>query len=502
MTWLRTFLAVVAGALLLAGTTSAGADTGRNRDTGAAAAKPSQWVLSADAMRVGKNRSMGLKLDRHRVMWLGTRADDPVDNNTSFIYDTRSRSFRETAPIPGAKSHTFVGAAGVLSDGTVVLTGGLLVDPTTEQLNPGNRLSYRYHPRTNRWTRTGDLPEAQEWYLTPTTLLEDGRLLIAGGIGLGGSATGTGSRKAFVYNPHQKTTVDVVDPTTGRETGRKTVVRGRWDYTRKADGTVSTLRSAHIFGNAVLLKDGRVFVGGGHTVWDFSRTDNSKLATHPDFFDPETGVWSKGAPFPKIPGEDNRLENSRGGRTNGVGIAVLGNGRVVIAGGYAASDGDGFFDTLISRRSILVMTPAKNPAKSRYRLSPHPIPPSRNAGGVFGDSGRGQVLTYAISRNRAVIAGGQNTFAEDLYDSYVYDDRDSSVTRGPDMVHGVAQWAAEDPESGYPVGYQAAKISTQAVSMGNSKLVFDHDLLVHGGSYDGVSSEGAGSPYAEQVRIR
>ena len=230
-------------------------------------------------------------------------------------------------------------------------------------------------------------------------------------------------------------------------------------------------------------------------------TGESVLATDTDFFDPATGVWSRGAPFPRVAGEDDSIPGSRGGRTNGVGFAVLDNGKVVIAGGYTASAGQPYFETLIARQSILVMTPAKNALQSRYRVSPNPIPSGLGSGGLFGDAGRGQVLTYAVSRNRAVIAGGQNNLPEDLYDSYVFDERTSSVTRGPDMAHDIAEWAA-DPESGVPADYQSVRISTQAVSMNNSKLVFDGGLLVHGGSYDNVDLDVALSGRVETVRIR
>ena len=91
-----------------------------------------------------------------------------------------------------------------------------------------------------------------------------------------------------------------------------------------------------MFGNAVRLKDGRVFVAGGHTFWipDFTdANDLSVLATDTDYFDPATGEWTTGAPLPTIQGEDDQIPGSYGGRANGVGVAVLGNGKVIIAGG-------------------------------------------------------------------------------------------------------------------------------------------------------------------------
>ena len=335
---------------------------------------------------------------------------------------------------------------------------------------------------------------------SPATLLMDGRLVVPGGMGLGGLATGTGSRNGFVYSGSQKATVDVIDPVTGERSGAKAVVQGKWDYTRRGDGTVSLLNSGHLFGNAALLKDGRLFVGGGHARWDWRNTDASILAAGTDFFNPATGAWSSGAPFPSIPGEDDRVSNSRGGRTNGVRFAVLDDGKVLIAGGFSANDGESYFGTTIGRQSILLMSPAANPLRSRYQVSPNPIPSGTDFGGLFGDGGRGQVLSYALSRNRAVIAGGMDNVGEDLFDSYVFDARDSSMTRGPDLAHGVPLWAAQHPEWGYPEDYQTATISTLGVSMNNSRLVLDHDVLVHGGGVDGIGADNfLGSRYVEQL---
>lgn len=458
-----------------------------------------EWVLSRGTLPVGKDHVIGLKLDAYHVMWLGGVADDLVGSNRCFIYDIRTRTFRETAPIPAAKPIDQFATAGVLPDGSVVIAGGVVAGASTAVPNEQNQLSYRYDPRTDRWTRTGDLPEPQEWLFVPTTLLRDGRLLIAGGQGLDGLGTGAGSRDAFVFNLRQRSLVKAVDPRTGLPTGATTVVQGRWDYTRRTDGQVSRLTGAHLFGNAVLLKDGRVFVAGGHSTWDWRNTGASVLATGTDFFDPATGVWSSGPALPSVVGEDDRISGSHGGRTNGVGFALLDNGDVVLVGGYSQTDGASFFETAIARQSILVLTPAAEASRSRFRLAPHPIPPGTDFGGFFGDGGRSQVLTYAISRNRVVIAGGQDSFGEDLYDTYLLDGRDLSVRRGPDMAHGVAAWAAENPDFGYPADYQTATISTRAVSMANSKLVLAGDVLVHGGSYDGIGVTFLSSRYVEQL---
>jgi hypothetical protein len=495
---MRSFRALVVGAF--AGTlcisASAGVATAAgNASTGDAAAVPG-WSLSTQQVPVGKDKAIGLKLDDHQVMWLGGEADDPADNNTTYIYDTRTRTSRATARIPAAKPMDHFAIAGVLSDGTVVVAGGGIATPPSA-LNAASVLSYRYDPATNRWSRTGDLPEPQQWLFTPTALLRDGRLVITGGLGLDGLATGTASLHAFIYNPRLTSTVDAIDPNTGLKTGKKVVVAGRWDYTRRADGTATTLAGGHYFGNEILLADGRVFVGGGHTMWN-PDTDISTLATDTEFFDPATGIWSQGAPLPPVPGEDNLIANSHGGRANGGCFAALPDDQVVIAGGNSQVDGQPYFGIEIGRQSILVMTPTANPRNSRYQLSPNKIPSGTNYGGFFGDGGRNQLLCYVTTDSRVVFAGGQYVVGEDLYDTYVFNPSDWSIRQGPDLVHGVAQWAAADPSLGYPAGYQAAAISTQAVSMRDSQLVFGNDVFVEGGGYDGISLDGLGSRYIEQ----
>ena len=456
----------------------------------AAAEDTPAWSLSRDTLPIGKNAASGVKLDEHRVMWVGGLADDPADSNRSFIYDVRTRKFRETSPVPATKHMDRQIAVGVLNDGSVIVAGGDPASPSS------SRLSYRYDPRADTWTRTGDLPEAQGWFFTPTLRLRDGRLLAAGGIGSDAGPAGSASRKAFVFDFTQTARVEMIDAT-GAPTGGVAKVPGKWDYTRSAN-TVSTLGDGHLFGSAVLLRDGRVFVGGGHSAWNvLGGGDVSTLATNTDYFSPATGRWTSGAPLPPVAGEDDRIPGSAGGRTNGVCVSVMDDGQVVLAGGATHTDGEEYFATLLTRRSIIVMSPATNPKDSTYRVVPTRIPPGTEFGGLFGDGGRNQLPCYALPQNRVLISGGQSSVGEDLYDTYVFDRRTSTLTRGPDHVHAHPLWA---PAFGYPADYEAAVISTLGVSMRNSLLVFGGRTLVHGGGLDGIADEPfPGSRYVEQL---
>jgi hypothetical protein len=456
------------------------------------------WVLSNGQLPVGKDRACGVKLNDRQVLWVGGIPDHPADSNRVFIYNVKTRRFREVAPVPAAKQMNHKVAVGVLHNGHVVVAGGTILDPD----GATSRLSYRYDPDDDTWTRTGDLPERQEWIFTPVTRLGDGRLLAVGGLGQEGLMTGIGSVKAFVYDAEQTSTVEAVDPQTGVATGDSVVVHGKWDYTRRvSDNTETTLGRGHLFGNAVRLKDGRVFVVGGHIFWRNMTDDVSVQAIDTDYFDPDTGDWRTGAPLPTVPGEDDHKPDSHGGRTNGVGVAVMNNGKVVIAGGATHTDGAPYFETILCRRSILVMTAKPNPASSSYALATDRIPSGNGWGGYTGDGGRNQLPCYAVPGNRAVLAGGQDSNGDDLYDTYVFKATTGHLTRGADRVHDTPGWLPQHPE--YPPGYQCAVISTRAVSMANSKLVFPAATLVHGGSYNAVGDDFdtiQGSRYAEQIK--
>jgi hypothetical protein len=465
-----------------------------------------QWLASRGHMPVVGEETIGVKIDDHRIMWLGESSANHADNRRTFIYDVRRQTFRETAPVPLVKvagqtadqdsSPLTWAAVGVLSDGDVVIAGG--VPGVNARRDAATKLSYRYDLAHNRWTRTGDLPHFQGWVGTPTLRLADGRLLMTGGFTNGtGPGDGVASVHAFIFDPRRWTTVAQVDPDTGQPTGQQVKVRGAWDYTRTADGRESKLSEGHSFGNQVLLRDGRVLMAGGHTVWKFvdGKSVSSTLATHTEFFDPRTGAWTRGPNLPVIPGEDDQIAGSHGGRTNGVCMSALPDGKVVMAGGFTQTDGADFFATAVGRQSILVLSPAADPRRSRFQVSPNPIPSGRPFGAFAGGPGRGQLPCYALSGDRVLIAGGQSNAGEDLYDTYLFDPRTFAIRRGPDLLHGTTTWAAD---YGYPDGYQCATISSLEINMHSSLLVFPGDVLVHGGGYDGRTN-GYGLPFVEQL---
>jgi len=153
------------------------------------------------------------------------------------LYDPATGTFSPAGRMtPDRSSHT----ATLLSDGRVLMAGG------TDWYNPTQ--TELYDPRTGTFTRTGEMTTDRGWSYTrlfTTTLLTDGRVLIAGG--------------------HNVTSAEVYDPRTGK-----------FNLT----GPMTAPRQGHA---AALLPDGRVLLAGG--------SDNIYHLATAELYDPRTGTF-------------------------------------------------------------------------------------------------------------------------------------------------------------------------------------------------------------------
>ena len=144
--------------------------------------------------------------------------------------------------------------ATLLQDGRVLVAGGFVVQPDSNWSNVDHLDTAEiYEPATGAWTPADSmtLPRARH----TATLLDDGAVLIAGGIGSGIDSTFRSSAKVY-------------DPSTDS-----------WAST----GKMEWKRSNHA---AIRLSDGKVLVAGG---WEENRgeTDSAEV------YDPSTGAWSQ-----------------------------------------------------------------------------------------------------------------------------------------------------------------------------------------------------------------
>ncbi len=236
------------------------------------------------------------------------------------LYDPVSGLWTSTMPL--IHSRDVFPPAALLQDGRVLIFGGV-------SSVGGEELSAEiFDPETGRWDGAGKVPA---WLVSSTTVvLPDGRMLAVGGWR---PPDGTGS--AGIY-----------DPSTGRWAATATPMRyggypsvtllknGRVLIAGGADGEGRPLASAELYdpsndtwtatGNmmapraeqtATLLQDGRVLVAGG------AKTFAGKGLPSAEIYDPSTGTWTA----------TGSMSEARGGFT----ATLLEDGRVLVAGGYA-----------------------------------------------------------------------------------------------------------------------------------------------------------------------
>lgn len=168
---------------------------------------------------------------------------DPFD--TAELYDPATGKFRATGSMTTVREgHT----ATLLQDGRVLITGGWkMVWTPSEGLETPLASAELYDPQTGKFTATGSMTTAREGQTA--TLLQDGRVLIAGG-----DASGDGP-----------TTSELYDPATGLFTPTRSMPALTYIQT------------------ATLLNDGRVLVAGG---------------TEAEIFDPTTQAYASVAWVP------------------------------------------------------------------------------------------------------------------------------------------------------------------------------------------------------------
>lgn len=199
------------------------------------------------------------------------------------VYDPKTGAFSSTQDMIAQRCYQ---TATPLQDGRVLIAGGTTV---TTGGGTGELASAElYDPATGTWSATGSMTAAREWGQTATLLL-DGRVLIAGG-----SADAGIMASAEIY-----------DPKTGQFSSTGSMKINRFRHT------------------ATLLADGRVLIAGGYS--GEGRTATSVAES--ELYDPSTGTFTT----------TGSMTTARDEHT----ATLLANGRVLIAGGYSGSYGNG-----------------------------------------------------------------------------------------------------------------------------------------------------------------
>jgi Abnormal spindle-like microcephaly-assoc'd, ASPM-SPD-2-Hydin/Galactose oxidase, central domain/Kelch motif len=174
--------------------------------------------------------------------------------------------------------------ATLLSNGTVLITGGLTASATTPPTISTLASAELYDSTTLAFAATGNMTTSR--YSHTATLLNNGQVLISGGAGDNGA---------------ELASVELYDPATGIFT---------------ATGSMSTGRAAH---TATLLGNGKVLIAGGY--------DSSGIpSTSAELYDATTGVFTP----------TGSMSTPRESHT----AALLSNGKVLIAGGGNSTSGE------------------------------------------------------------------------------------------------------------------------------------------------------------------
>jgi N-acetylneuraminic acid mutarotase len=205
------------------------------------------------------------------------------------LYDPSTGKWSSTGSMSTPRSkHT----ATLLANGKVLVAGGFCDSRTTKGCPPVEDLdgamanAELYDPATGKWAATGSMATAR--FLHTATLLADGNVLVAGAEHRDGILA-----SVELYNPRT----------------------GKWTAT----GSMITARTQQF---AVKLGDGKVLIAGG--IGPVSPTDHGALAST-EVYDPGTRKWTATGDLTSA-------------RVQGGTAALLGDGKVIVAGGFGSGD--------------------------------------------------------------------------------------------------------------------------------------------------------------------
>ncbi len=235
-------------------------------------------------------------------------------------------------------------SATLLQDGRVLVAGGEEERGAIRQISTAEL----YDPATGRFSATGSMHSPRMGQTA--TLLPNGQVLIAGGQ----NDNGLGAQDW----PNALASAEVYDPASG---------------TFKPTGSMHTARTGH---TATLLGNGRVLIAGG------LRSMGDALVGSVELYDPATGKFSP----------TSSLQTPRYGHT----ATLLSDGRVLIAGGWSMNGND-----------MAANAELYDPATGKF-----------SATGALRTARSGQTATL-LGDGRVLIAGGSAIFHPDENSSVV-----------------------------------------------------------------------------------
>ena len=333
---------------------------------------------------------------------------------TAELFEPKSGTFVSTGSMHEAR----IGLVAVrLADGRVLVVGGTTID--TGGTSVGLSSAEIYDPATGTWTETGSMPasrtvEGYDGQGRPTaTLLTDGRVLIAGGLGSTASIA-----SGVLFDPRTGSFVATGSMNVGRSNASATLLPDGHVLIVGGDATstetpisIQALASAEIFNpstgrftatgsltterygqSATLLPEGRVLVAGGSNA--FGRPLSTEL------YDPATGTFSLGP---------------TAGSAHSEFAALLPNGRVLLAG-----DQPELFDP---QGTPTQLPPATARTDRTFTATGDPI-----------ESRQGHTATK-LRDGRVLIVGGMASDGRVLSSAEIYDPQTGTFTATGSMAN-------------------------------------------------------------------
>jgi len=242
-------------------------------------------------------------------------------------------------------------AATLLQDGRVLVAGGNIYPGGDSEIPASDFLASAevYDPQTGSWTGTGAMTEARGGGHS-ATVLQDGKVLVAGG--------------HSISAPFILASAELYDPATGTWT---------------ATGRLSAGRSGH---TATLLPDGRVLVVGGDGMDPYGPLATAEL------YDPEGGSWSATGSMATV-----RIIHT---------ATLLPDGTVLVAGGVGlGSDATPY--------NVLATAELYDPASERWVAAAQMI------------AARAGHTATALSDGRVLLVGTGVNFSGVLAETEVFD---------------------------------------------------------------------------------
>jgi hypothetical protein len=256
----------------------------------------------------------------------GNGSDEDGAYSNTDLYDPAT-GFFSVGPSTNVTRHN--STATLLANGQVLIAGGITNDATHTRLASAEL----YNPTTNTFTYTGTLHHIRDFHVA--VRLPTGDVLIAGG----GDGSGIALNSAEIYSVSAgtftllaNTMVERRDDATATmlNNGKVLIVGGvnqdvssgtaeLFDYTNNTFTAVPSSIAPRHFHTATLLNDGKVLIAGGLG----AATDTTHSLTDAQLYDPATNTFTP----------TGALHVARFYHT----ATKLGDGRVLVAGGYNAS---------------------------------------------------------------------------------------------------------------------------------------------------------------------